>query len=276
MQKGIDVYGAFKAGIRFNSGAGQHLGRKPAMVLFAALHARTTAACTSRRPGGPTRTSPATEHGKDPYKDGRWSVKQGKKSQILRMPFIVSELWDKMRDCADPKHPSYPCPGIVPTTCAPTRPADAGVVAPDAVIGGDVGDGPVGDASPAGDSRSSTDFSSGSASTRSRAPRVAPTAAAAARAAAPRRSQAWRCSCFCSCGPCVVAASGEIIRRARLLRQGSRQQQHERGRALRGIAAEHPVGVGAAGHDRMVKNDHTTRAALMFMFSGARAARAAR
>lgn len=38
MQKGIDVYGALRADIPLGSGAGQHLGQKPALAFFAALY----------------------------------------------------------------------------------------------------------------------------------------------------------------------------------------------------------------------------------------------
>jgi hypothetical protein len=38
IQKGIDVYSVFKLGIPFNSGAGQHLGRKPPLAFFAAMY----------------------------------------------------------------------------------------------------------------------------------------------------------------------------------------------------------------------------------------------
>ncbi len=39
MQKGIDIYSGYKLGVKFGSGAGQHLGKKPAMVFFAAMYA---------------------------------------------------------------------------------------------------------------------------------------------------------------------------------------------------------------------------------------------
>jgi len=38
IQKGIDNYGVFKMGIPFNSGAGQHVGKKPALAFFAAMY----------------------------------------------------------------------------------------------------------------------------------------------------------------------------------------------------------------------------------------------
>ncbi|MGC4115094.1 MAG: hypothetical protein QM765_10900 [Myxococcales bacterium] len=38
LQKGIDVYGAFRADVPLGSGAGQHLGQKPALAFFAALY----------------------------------------------------------------------------------------------------------------------------------------------------------------------------------------------------------------------------------------------
>ncbi|WP_109829638.1 hypothetical protein [Reichenbachiella versicolor] len=38
IQKGIDNYGVFKTKIPFSSGAGQHLGKKPPLTLFAALY----------------------------------------------------------------------------------------------------------------------------------------------------------------------------------------------------------------------------------------------
>lgn len=38
MQKGIDIYGIFKLDIPFSSGAGQHLGKKPALAFFAAMY----------------------------------------------------------------------------------------------------------------------------------------------------------------------------------------------------------------------------------------------
>lgn len=38
IQKGIDNYGVFKMGVPFSSGAGQHLGKKPPLALFAALY----------------------------------------------------------------------------------------------------------------------------------------------------------------------------------------------------------------------------------------------
>lgn len=38
IQKGIDNYGVFKMGIPFSSGAGQHVGKKPPIVFFAALY----------------------------------------------------------------------------------------------------------------------------------------------------------------------------------------------------------------------------------------------
>ncbi len=38
IQKGIDNYGVFKMGIAFSSGAGQHMGKKPAIVFFAAMY----------------------------------------------------------------------------------------------------------------------------------------------------------------------------------------------------------------------------------------------
>lgn len=38
LQKGIDVYGAMRADIPLGSGAGQHLGQKPALAFFAALY----------------------------------------------------------------------------------------------------------------------------------------------------------------------------------------------------------------------------------------------
>ena len=38
MQKGIDNYGVFKMGVRFSSGAGQHLGKAPAVAFFAAMY----------------------------------------------------------------------------------------------------------------------------------------------------------------------------------------------------------------------------------------------
>lgn len=38
IQKGIDNYGVYKMGVPFSSGAGQHLGKKPAIVFFAAMY----------------------------------------------------------------------------------------------------------------------------------------------------------------------------------------------------------------------------------------------
>ena len=38
IQTGIDDYGAFKLGIPFGTGAGQHLGKKPALTFFASLY----------------------------------------------------------------------------------------------------------------------------------------------------------------------------------------------------------------------------------------------
>ncbi|GAB5565227.1 MAG: hypothetical protein Wins2KO_22900 [Winogradskyella sp.] len=38
IQKGIDNYGVFKMGVPFNSGAAQHVGKKPPIVFFAALY----------------------------------------------------------------------------------------------------------------------------------------------------------------------------------------------------------------------------------------------
>lgn len=42
MQKGIDIYGAFKIGARFGTGAGQHIGKKPSLVFFAAMYDDTS------------------------------------------------------------------------------------------------------------------------------------------------------------------------------------------------------------------------------------------
>lgn len=38
VQRGVDVWGAWRAGVRFGSGAGQHPGYKPALSFFAALY----------------------------------------------------------------------------------------------------------------------------------------------------------------------------------------------------------------------------------------------
>ncbi len=38
IQKGIDNYGVFKMGVPFSSGAGQHMGKKPALAFFAAMY----------------------------------------------------------------------------------------------------------------------------------------------------------------------------------------------------------------------------------------------
>ena len=37
VQRGVDIFGAYETGIRFGSGAGQHLGRQPPVVFYAAL-----------------------------------------------------------------------------------------------------------------------------------------------------------------------------------------------------------------------------------------------
>jgi hypothetical protein len=42
IQRGIDNYAIFKMNIRFSSGAGQHLGKKPPITFFAAMYDDTT------------------------------------------------------------------------------------------------------------------------------------------------------------------------------------------------------------------------------------------
>jgi hypothetical protein len=65
----------------------------------------------------PAKPGDCIKHNGDPLTDGRWSSLHGTEKPVtgwLRRSFVVADLWDTYRDCADPEHPSYPCAGMGP------------------------------------------------------------------------------------------------------------------------------------------------------------------
>jgi hypothetical protein len=65
----------------------------------------------------PNKPGDCIRHNGDPLTDGRWSKYHGTytpPTNWLRRSYIVTGLWTRFRDCADPDHPSYPCAGLGP------------------------------------------------------------------------------------------------------------------------------------------------------------------